>query len=86
MDRDYVLTLTRNSVFDRNVSYQDVYQVLYNYCIEFGKNPKLTQSFIEIFKADIIKLSLLFSIALEYYRKKYNICILQKKEQIIAIF
>lgn len=87
MDRDYILTLTRNSIFDRNVSYQDVYQILYNYCIEYGKDPKLTQSFIEIFKSDIIKLSLLFSIALEYYRKKYNICMLENKEkQIIAIF
>lgn len=78
MDRDYILKLSNCS----KKSMQDIYNVLNSYCLEHGKS----QDKIDAFISASIKNGeyyIYFTEALEYYRRKFNICQLIDNNKVI---
>lgn len=75
MDKETIVKLTKSNEFDL--------EVIYDYCIEMGKDEllvsKLMSELITHPFAEMIKRSYYFD-ALEYYQRKYNICILKDRD------
>ena len=85
MDRNEILSLTQKA----NSGYlglDDVSKTIIDYCIEKGKNILLAQQFVNIMlRTDRIMEP--FSIALEYFKKKFGICTLTDvKGKVILTF
>lgn len=85
MDRELVLHITRKAQVNI-LSTKDVSEVIAGYCMEKGKDELLSQRLISY----LVVMNLWqnpFSIALEYYQKKFGICTLTDVEgKVIIIF
>lgn len=85
MDRNETLLLTQKA----NSGYlglDDVSKTIIDYCIEKGKNVLLAQQFVGIMSS-IGRITEPFSIALEYFQKKFGICTLtDAKGKVILTF
>ena len=77
MDRDEVVRISRLAAFG-GLTGEDAVNLLLDYCIEHGKDPKLSITFIQTIMGMGIVQSYLME-ALEYYEKKYTINKLQSK-------
>ena len=77
MDRDEVVRISRFAAFG-GLTGEDAVNLLLDYCIEHGKDPKLSITFIQTIMGMGIVQSYLME-ALEYYEKKYTINKLQSK-------
>lgn len=84
MDRDKVIELC-NSLNTGNLSIVSASELLTKYCIEYGKDRALTIKFVSIllntpFCTDCIL------IALDYYKKKFNITEVKKNNEVLLIY
>lgn len=70
---------------DGNISIVAATTILMNYCIEHGKDARMTNVFIDILlNTGMIQDYLLE--AIEYYKKKLNVCEVKRNEQTLLIF
>ncbi len=85
MDRNETLLLIQKA----NSGYlglDDVSKTVIDYCIEKGKNVLLAQQFVRIMSS-MGRIMEPFSIALEYFQKKFGICTLtDAKGKVILTF
>lgn len=77
MGRDEVVRISRLVAFG-GLTEMDINILLMNYCLEHGKDPKLSVTFIQTIMG-IGMLQPYLMEALEYYEKKYTINKLQSK-------
>lgn len=70
---------------DGNISIIGARTILMNYCVEHGKDSRLTNTFIDML-LDIGMIQNYLLEAIEYYKKKLNVCEVQKNEQTLFIF
>lgn len=85
MDRDRISLLTQK-IGSGFLKVEDILQVIMDYCIEKGKDTSMSQQFVTIL-LESGKIMEPFLIALEYFQKKFNICILTDIEgKIITTF
>lgn len=85
MDRDEILSLTQK-INSRHLKAEDIFRVIVSYCIEKGKDVLMSQQFVmTLFESGEITGP--FSIALEYFQKKFSICTLtDTKGEVITTF
>lgn len=85
MDRDEILSLTRK-INSGLLGTEDMFKTTVDYCIEKGKDMSLSQQLVMILLRSG-KIMGPFSIALEYFQKKFSICTLTDAEgKVITIF
>lgn len=85
MDRDEILSLTRK-INSGLLGTEDIFKTTVDYCIEKGKDMSLSQQLVMILLRSG-KIMGSFSIALEYFQKKFGICTLtDAKGKAITIF
>lgn len=85
MDRDEILSLARK-INSGLLGTEDMFKTTVDYCIEKGKDMSLSQQFVMILLRSG-KIMEPFSIALEYFQKKFSICTLtDTKGKVITIF
>lgn len=83
MDREEVLSIS-NEVLLGNISSTKVINIVTNYCIEMGKDPKLSVQFSTLLlKSNLIEP--FFLTALQYYQKQFNICTITNKNNEIKL-
>lgn len=85
MDRDTILRIARLNVRG-NVPTNDVKNVIIAYCLEKGKEEKLSIEYTNLLLSMGIAVGA-FLIALTYFEKKFNICHLTGRDgNIIKLF
>lgn len=85
MDRNEILSLTRK-INSGYLGTEDMFKVTVDYCIEKGKDVLMSQQFVMILLR-LGKIMEPFSIALEYFQKKFSIYTLtDAKGKVITIF
>ena len=85
MDRNEILSLTRK-ISSGLLGTEDMFKTIVDYCIEKGKDMSLSQQLVMILLRSG-KIMGSFSIALEYFQKKFSICTLtDTKGKVITIF
>ena len=87
MDREKVINIATSILVRKSINLQDIILLLDSYCTEKKKERK----YIDLFIKTLVQLpydiySNLVDIALNYYMKKYTICILKKVDNINSIF
>lgn len=80
MDKQTIIDITKNN----NIKLE----VIYDYCIENGKDEIKTSALITaLIRLPTIMWMDWYNVALEYYRRKFNICILRDKNgKIIHVY
>jgi hypothetical protein len=73
MDRK-TLVLLLNNYYSNELSIEEGCTLLYDYCIEKGKDPELTKQFLNIISNDIDNLVSILPYAVEYFENKFSIC------------
>lgn len=58
---------------DNNHSLGNIQKVIYDYCIEMGKDEKDTDAFIAYISSTLFFLRPCFDTAVNYYKNKFNI-------------
>lgn len=87
MDREKVINIATSMLVRKSINLQDIILLLDSYCTEKKKERK----YIDLFIKTLVQLpydiySNLVDIALEYYMRKYTICILRKGDNPYSIF
>lgn len=78
MDKETVIALT--------MGYPDKTGLVFEYCLEMGKDELLTSQFLAILILTPYYREC-FQYALEYYQRKFNLCLLRDKEgRIIKVY
>lgn len=67
MDKNKLL-----DILGRDITHKDAEIIIYDYCIENGKDESETDKFILLLKMTPF-MNACFSIALDYYKRKFNI-------------
>ena len=87
MDREKIVNIATSILVKKSINLQDIILLLDNYCTEKKKERK----YIDLFIKTLVQLpydiySSLVGIALNYYMRKYAICILKKIDNPNSIF
>lgn len=87
MDRKKVVNIATSILVKKSINLQDIILLLDSYCIEKKKERK----YIDLFIKTLVQLpydiySNLVDIALNYYMRKYAVCILKKIDNPNSIF
>ena len=87
MDRNKVVNIATSILVKKSINLQDIILLLDSYCTEKKKERK----YIDLFIKTLVQLpydiySNLVDIALNYYMRKYAICILKKEDNLNSIF
>ena len=87
MDREKVVNIATSILIKKSINLQDIILLLDSYCTENKKERK----YIDLFIKTLVQLpydiySNLVDIALNYYMRKYAICILKKEDNLNSIF
>ena len=87
MDREKVINIATSILVKKSINLQDIILLLDSYCTEKGKERK----YIDLFIKTLVQLpydiySSLVDIALNYYMRKYAVCILRKEDNLNSIF
>lgn len=87
MDREKVINIATSILVRKSINLQDIILLLDSYCTEKKKERKYIDLFIKI----LVQLpydvySSIVDIALNYYMRKYTICILRKRDNPNSIF
>lgn len=87
MDREKVVNIATYILIKKSINLQDIILLLDSYCTENKKERK----YIDLFIKTLVQLpydiySNLVDIALNYYMRKYAICILKKEDNLNSIF
>lgn len=87
MDKEFIINLLK-CLNSNQLQINDVTILLTDYCIvEHNKSVTATNNFISIILNNPIIVSTYISIALDYYKRKFNICELYSKEgKLLQIF
>lgn len=73
MDREKLISLL-NRYYNGQITTNDIYNILYDYCIEQGKDDYNTKQFLNIIiNSAVNKIPILY-IAVEYYEHKFSVC------------
>lgn len=80
MDRNEIVRISRLAA-SGGLTPEDVTSLLLNYCLERGKDPELSKTFIRLVTgvAGGALISLCLLEALEWFKKKYFICEVHSK-------
>lgn len=85
MDRQIILDITRG-IHSERLSLEDMHRVVVEYCIEKGKDSTLSYK-LGLYLINHGLIMEPFSIALEYFQKKFSICTLTDvKGRVITVF
>lgn len=87
MDREKVVNIATSILVKKSINLQNIILLLDSYCTENKKERK----YIDLFIKTLVQLpydiySNLVDIALNYYMRKYAVCILRKEDNINSIF
>lgn len=87
MDREKIVNIATSILVKKSINLQDIILLLDSYCTEKKKERK----YIDLFIKTLVQLpydiySNLVDIALNYYMRKYAICILKKIDNPNSIF
>lgn len=87
MDREKVVNIATSILVKKSINLQDIILLLDSYCTEKKKERK----YIDLFIKTLVQLpydiySSLVDIALNYYIRKYAVCILKKIDNPNSIF
>ena len=87
MDREKVINIATSILVRKSINLQDIILLLDSYCTEKKKERK----YIDLFIKTLVQLPYdvygsLVDIALNYYMRKYTICILRKEDNILLIY
>ena len=85
MDRDRVLELGRKILKNSCISSQEMFDFVSEYCIDKGKDPVMVARYIPILMTSPY-LPIMFSYALEYFEKKYNIIYISSANDFNTIY
>lgn len=87
MDKEFIINLLK-CLNSNQLQINDVTILLTDYCVvEHNKSVTDTNNFISIILNNPIIISTYVSIALDYYKRKFNICELYSKEgKLLQIF
>lgn len=73
MDREKLIPLL-NRYYNGQITTNDIYNILYDYCIEQGKDEYNTKQFLNIIINSAVNEIPILSIAVEYYEHKFSVC------------
>ena len=87
MDREKIVNIATSILVKKSINLQDIILLLDSYCTENKKERK----YIDLFIKTLVQLpydiySNLVDIALNYYMRKYAVCILRKEDNLNSIF
>ena len=87
MDRNKIVSIATSILIKKSINLQDIILLLDSYCTEKKKERK----YIDLFIKTLVQLpydiySNLVDIALNYYMRKYAVCILRKEDNLNSIF
>ena len=87
MDKEFIINILK-CLNSNQLQINDVTILLTDYCVvEHNKSVTDTNNFISIILNNPIIISTYVSIALDYYKRKFNICELYSKEgKLLQIF
>ena len=87
MDKEFIINLLK-CLNSNQLQINDVTILLTDYCVVEHNKPVIdTNKFISIILSNPIIISTYVSIALDYYKRKFNICELYSKEgKLLQIF
>ena len=87
MDKEFIINLLK-CLNSKQLQVNDVTILLTDYCVvEHNKSVTDTNKFMSIILSNPIIMSTYVSIALDYYKRKFNICELYSKEgKLLQIF
>ena len=84
MDKDILIRIC-NGIIKDNVSVFDVETLLREFCLEKGRQLEETNHFIT-FLFNTSFLSKCLAVALEYYKKKFNVIEVKRNNEVLLIY
>lgn len=79
MDREKLIPLL-NRFYNGQITTNDIYNILYDYFIEQGKDDYNTKQFLNIVINSAVNKIPILSIAVEYYEHKFSVCKVIKEQ------
>lgn len=73
MDREFIVRITKE-VIQGSISREDIHALIFNYCIEHGKDSYKTEELINVLLLIRNELPYYIHTALDYYKRKFTIC------------